>query len=285
MEARMSSDLTTPLQETSHEQGVTGTVGKSSTIQHLSYPSTPAFGGRLAAGCLLVGTAPVMALIALLVRLTSRGPVIYRQVRLGLNGREFGMYKFRTMIADAEAETGPVWATDDDPRVTFVGRVLRVCNLDELPQLVNVLNGEMALVGPRPERPEIAAALEAEVPGYFDRLVVRPGMTGLAQVNLPADTDVDSVRKKLQLDLEYIDQANLWLDARIVLSTIPRLVGSKGMWLVRLLGVRRQPVMSPDEAPPPPARIADTSEGDVSADTTNDGERKAGRDPVQVRPR
>ena len=130
----------------------------------------------------------------LLVRLTSRGPGIYKQARVGKDGRKFMMYKIRTMRQDAEAASGPMWTQAHDPRVTFLGRVLRKLHLDELPQLFNVLKGEMSLVGPRPERPEFVRVLAEAIPGYRNRLAVRPGVTGLAQVNLPPDTDIASVR-------------------------------------------------------------------------------------------
>ena len=169
---------------------------------------------------------PVVVLIAtlmVLVRLTSRGPAIYTQVRAGINGRPFTMYKIRTMCHDAEAATGPVWSQPQDPRVTPVGKVLRALHLDELPQLWNVLKGEMSFVGPRPERPEFIGMLAKAIPGYLNRMLVRPGITGLAQVNLPADVDLDGVHCKLMLDCEYINRATLWLDCRIMMYTLFRL--------------------------------------------------------------
>jgi len=198
---------------------------------------------------LLIPGCPIMLLTALVVRLTSPGPGIYRQVRVGLGGRPFVMYKIRTMRHDAEARTGAVWAQHNDPRVTRVGRIIRGLHLDELPQLLNVLRGEMALVGPRPERPEFTQRLSREIPGYLDRLAVLPGITGLAQINLPPDTDLDSVRRKLVLDLEYVHHANLWLDLRILLCTSTRLFGMHTDIARRLLGLRRKP-----HAAPPPAR-------------------------------
>ena len=140
------------------------------------------------------------------------------------------MYKIRTMRLDAEAETGPVWAKANDPRITRLGRFLRKLHLDELPQLINVVKKEMSLIGPRPERPEIAAVLAEDIPGYTDRLVVLPGVTGLAQINLPPDSTLDDVRRKLVLDMKYIKQAGPWLDARILMSTFARMVGVPGEW-------------------------------------------------------
>jgi lipopolysaccharide/colanic/teichoic acid biosynthesis glycosyltransferase len=168
---------------------------------------------------LAILAAPVAAAAALLVKLTSRGPALYTQTRVGLNGRVFRIYKLRTMRHNCEAATGARWATAGDPRVTAVGRLLRRTHLDELPQLWNVLRGDMSLVGPRPERPEFVARLGRDVDGYLDRLAVRPGVTGLAQVQLPADTDLESVRLKLRYDLHYIRHGGPWLDARLILST------------------------------------------------------------------
>jgi lipopolysaccharide/colanic/teichoic acid biosynthesis glycosyltransferase len=163
--------------------------------------------------------SPVIAVAAFAIKLSSPGPVLYRQVRLGKNGRPFTMYKLRTMFHGAEAMTGAVWSVAGDPRVTTIGRLLRKCHVDELPQLINVLAGQMALVGPRPERPEIACDLESKIPNYADRLGVRPGITGLAQLHLPPDTDVKGVRKKLICDRHYIRHINAWTDLRILICT------------------------------------------------------------------
>lgn len=200
----------------------------------------------LVATVALVLTAPLMALIALLVRLTSEGPAIYRQTRVGVDrrspslpagnwrrsrdvgGRPFTMYKFRTMYEDGQAPQ--VWATPDDPRVTPVGRVLRKYRLDELPQLFNVLRGEMNIVGPRPEQPQIFAELREEVPGYHRRQRVLPGITGWAQVNQSYDTCIEDVRKKVEFDLEYIQRSSPVEDFRIMARTIPVLIGKKGGW-------------------------------------------------------
>jgi lipopolysaccharide/colanic/teichoic acid biosynthesis glycosyltransferase len=142
------------------------------------------------------------------------------------------------MYLDAERHSGPVWTTTtSDPRITPLGRFLRATHLDELPQLINVVAGEMALVGPRPERPEFAQVLAEEIPGYLDRLHVLPGVTGLAQLNLPPDTDVESVRRKLLLDLQYIGQASLGYDFRLLLATAAPLLGIRASAANRLLRV------------------------------------------------
>jgi lipopolysaccharide/colanic/teichoic acid biosynthesis glycosyltransferase len=174
----------------------------------------------LVAFALLVVTAPLIGLAAILVKLTSRGPAFYTQTRIGRNGRPFTIFKIRTMLHDCESLTGPRWAMPEDPRVTRVGCLLRRTHLDELPQLFNVLRGDMALIGPRPERPEFLPKLERAVPFYRERLVVRPGITGLAQVHLAPDTDLDSVRRKLAYDLHYIRHQNLALDMRILVATV-----------------------------------------------------------------
>lgn len=199
---------------------------------------------------MLIVASPVIGLLIVAIRLTSPGSGIYSQVRLGRGGRVFTMYKLRSMRVDAEDRTGPIWASlRCDPRVTPLGHWLRVLHLDELPQLYNVARGDMALVGPRPERPSIAAVLAEKIPGYLDRLQVLPGITGLAQVNLPADSDLSSVRAKLQLDQEYIHTASMLLDSRIILCTLLRLIGLRGGRAVSLLGLKRVVVLPPAEGP------------------------------------
>ena len=173
----------------------------------------------LLALAILVLAAPLIFLAALLIKLTSRGPVFYIQTRVGKNGRLFTIYKLRTMYRDSEGQTGPVWSRPGDPRVTAVGKVLRATHFDEIPQLVNVLLQQMSLSGPRPERPEIAQALRAHLERYADRLRVRPGITGLAQMWLPPDTDLEAVRKKLVCDLHYVKHFGCWMDVRIFLCT------------------------------------------------------------------
>ena len=194
---------------------------------------------RLAALLLLAAGWPIILVTMLIVRLTSRGPAIYRQTRVGRRGRIFVMYKIRTMRVDAEAASGPVWTQQNDPRITPVGRWVRGLHLDELPQLINVLKGDMSLIGPRPERPEFTQKLAVAIPGYLDRLAVCPGVTGLAQINLPPDTDLDSVRRKLVLDLAYVREGGLWLDVRIFACTCARLFAIKGPRITRLFGLQR----------------------------------------------
>lgn len=200
---------------------------------------------RVLGGLLLIPALPAIGLLVLWVRLTSQGPGIFRQTRVGLHGRPFVMYKLRTMRVDAEAKSGPVWALADDPRVTPLGRILRRLHLDEFPQLFNVLKGEMALIGPRPERPEFVQKLAREIPGYLDRLSVRPGITGLAQINLPPDTDLESVRNKLALDLEYVERGCLLLDLRIFAATCFRLLALPNKVALALLGLKRNRAVEP----------------------------------------
>jgi exopolysaccharide biosynthesis polyprenyl glycosylphosphotransferase len=176
-------------------------------------------GFDLAVGSLAVVIAAVpMAVVAVLVKLTSPGPVLYRQCRMGLDGREFDMLKFRTMRPDAEARSGPVWAARDDDRRTPIGRFLRRTSLDELPQLFNVLAGQMSLVGPRPERPEFIADFREQIPRYMLRHKMKAGMTGYAQVHgLRGNT---SLRKRIRYDLHYIRHWSLGLDLRILAMTL-----------------------------------------------------------------
>lgn len=201
--------------------------------------------GRCLALVLFLAGLPIMAMTMLAVRIFSPGPTLYKQVRVGRNGQNFTMYKIRTMRVDAEAGTGPVWTQLHDPRVTPVGRWIRRLHLDEFPQLVNVLKGEMALIGPRPERPEFTQRLAVAIPGYLDRLAVRPGITGLAQINLPPDTDLDSVRRKLAVDLIYVREGSLWLDLRILACTFARLFALRGPCMTRLLGLEHVPHLPP----------------------------------------
>lgn len=198
------------------------------------------------AGIGLVMAAPVMLVVAVLVKLTSPGPVFYRQVRVGLctrashggnfrrrqdiGGKPFTIFKFRTMRVAQPGEDAQVWAHEGDPRITSIGAFLRKTRVDELPQLFNVLRGEMNVVGPRPEQPEIFQALRTEVPSYAVRQRVRPGITGQAQITLHYDTSVDDVRKKVAADLEYISNQSFLEDLRIMALTAPVVIFRKGGW-------------------------------------------------------
>jgi lipopolysaccharide/colanic/teichoic acid biosynthesis glycosyltransferase len=179
----------------------------------------------LLAVLIVVPGAPAMLISMLLVKLTSRGPALYSQQRVGQFGRVFTIYKIRTMRHRCESKTGPRWATPGDPRVTTIGRVLRKLHIDELPQLWNVLRGEMSLLGPRPERPEIAVKLRTVIDGYDFRAAIKPGISGLAQIHLPPDTSLQSVRDKLVLDRRYIRNLTLWLDCKIFLFTALKFAG------------------------------------------------------------
>jgi sugar transferase (PEP-CTERM system associated) len=176
----------------------------------------------------LMISSPLMLITALLVRISSRGPILYRQKRVGLNGELFTLYKFRSMYADAEARTGAVWAKVDDPRITPLGRWLRRLRLDELPQLWNVVRGQMAIVGPRPERPEFVEMLTQQIPYYRQRLAVKPGITGWAQINHKyGDTALDAMIK-LEYDLYYIKHVAPMLDFYIIFHTLKVMLLSRG---------------------------------------------------------
>jgi lipopolysaccharide/colanic/teichoic acid biosynthesis glycosyltransferase len=199
----------------------------------------------------LILLLPLMLLVALAVKVSSRGPIFYTQTRVGLNrrrplppgsqhreadcgGKPFTIFKFRTMRVEADkqaaARAQEVWATPDDPRVTRVGRILRLYRLDELPQLMNVLRGDMDIVGPRPEQPAIFSRLRDQIPRYQERQRVRPGITGWAQINQHYDSTIEDVRKKLAFDLEYISRRSMREDLRIMLRTLPVVAGGFGGW-------------------------------------------------------
>ncbi len=177
-------------------------------------------GDVLVAGSVLLVTSWFMLLIALAVRLSSRGPVIYRQVRTGLHGSPFIIYKFRTMQVDAESRTGPTWATSHDPRVTWLGRILRTTRADELPQLWNILRGDMSFIGPRPERPELVVQLQQQIPYFALRHLVKPGLTGWAQINFRYGASIEDSLRKLEYDLYYLKNHSLGLDLRILARTV-----------------------------------------------------------------
>jgi len=203
------------------------------------------------ASIVLLFAAPVVAVAWVLVRLTSAGPGFYSQERVGRHGESFVILKLRTMYHECEADSGVQWAKKNDSRVTPVGRVLRKLHIDELPQLLNILSGEMSLVGPRPERPEFVQPLSAAIPGYTDRLLVRPGLTGLAQIQLPPDVDVESVRRKLVLDRHYVAHRSLLMDLQLLAGTAIYLAGasySGVRWCLRLpdlLGDTRAALANP----------------------------------------
>ncbi len=204
----------------------------------------------------LILAAPIFLIVPILIKLDSPGPVFYTQERIGLNrrrrnrraynviaakdirkrdrrrenhlGRPFKVIKFRTMVNNAEARTGAVWATKNDARVTRIGKILRKARIDEVPQLINVLRGEMALVGPRPERPVFVKDLAAKVPNYTERLNVKPGITGRAQVDNGYDTSVESVAKKIEYDVDYIRNWTVWSDVKILLKTVVVVITGKG---------------------------------------------------------
>ncbi len=195
----------------------------------------------------VVLTAPLMALIALAIKLTSPGPIFFKQTRIGIDrrapaepagnsrrrsdsgGKPFVIFKFRTMATNGSA-SDEVWAQPDDPRVTRIGRFLRLYRMDELPQLLNVLRGDMDVVGPRPEQPAIFARLRKEIDRYQERQRVRPGITGWAQINQNYDTCIDDVRSKLQRDLEYISRQSFFEDLKIMVRTVPVVIGKRGAW-------------------------------------------------------
>ncbi len=194
---------------------------------------------------LLIPCLPIIGFLILLVRLTSKGPGIYAQERLGKDGKTFTMYKIRSMVANAEQETGAVWASRNDSRVTLIGKFLRKFHLDEFPQLINVLRGEMALVGPRPERDEFIRILSREIDGYSYRMAVLPGVTGYAQLNLPSDIEVADVKRKISLDFEYIENASFWFDFVILMGTLGRFFKFLGTIHLKALGIYRRVEDSP----------------------------------------
>jgi len=182
----------------------------------------------LSSALLLLVVLPVMPFVILAIKLDSPGPVLYRQKRVGRRGVTFFCYKFRTMRQDAEADTGPTWAGDDDPRITRVGRFLRSSRLDEIPQLWCVLKGDMGFVGPRPERPEFVGWLSKEIPYYPVRHAVRPGITGWAQIRYRYGNTLEDAKEKLQYDLFYIKNASIGLDLLIMFQTIKIVLLGRG---------------------------------------------------------
>lgn len=209
------------------------------------YPAFKEAADMALAVVLLVLTGPLILGLMALVRLTSEGTGLYAQVRLGRDGRRYMIYKIRTMSHNCEAKSGPQWSTTGDPRITALGRWLRKTHLDELPQLWNVLRGDMSLVGPRPERPEFVQQLEQVIPNYRTRLAVRPGITGLAQVQLPPDEDFAGVSRKVACDAVYVELMGPWLDLRIVVGTAMKIAGAPFEVTRRLLALPGVSLPSP----------------------------------------
>ena len=175
---------------------------------------------------------PIWTVLALVIKIGSRGPIVFKQIRIGQSGRPFVLYKLRSMVDGAEENTGPIWATNPDPRTTPIGRFMRRFGLDETMQVINVLRGDMSLVGPRPERPYFVERLRNQVPSYEKRLLARPGITGWAQIHTDHkyDVSVDDVKTKVVYDIEYIQRWSLWLDTKILAWTV-----------VAILQIRRIP--------------------------------------------
>ena len=183
----------------------------------------------LLAFCLSLLTLPLLPIIIFLIKMTSSGPFLYKQKRVGLRGKVFDCYKFRTMRPDAEAEIGPTWASDDDPRITSIGRFLRRTRLDEVPQLWNILKGDMAFVGPRPERPEFVAKLSEQIPFYSLRHVAPPGLTGWAQINYGYGSSTEEAKEKLRFDLYYVRNVSVMLDLLIAFYTMRAVIIGRGV--------------------------------------------------------
>ena len=248
-------DVDSPSHTTYHESAATAVATERPTPQESLATVPPSsnqrpplratfrikyFLERVVATLLLIAALPVIGILCLIVRLNSKGPGIYSQTRVGMNGKNFRMYKIRSMVVDAEAKSGPAWSTAGDPRITTIGKALRFLHLDELPQLWNVVRGDMSVIGPRPERPDIVEVLEDYIEGYRDRLQVKPGITGLAQIYLPPDETMNCVRKKLCYDRAYIESATLWLDAKIWICTLLRMAGIRKGRGPRWCGLDRQ---------------------------------------------
>lgn len=247
-------DVLNPVRRTVRSATVSRSASGQSVQQHVAARTRSETLSRIVnitlAAALLLVLSPLLLLVALAVKLTSPGPVLYRQTRIGLDrrrsagavllpydrrgkdlgGRAFVIYKFRSMRVDAERGTGVVWATQRDPRITPVGRLLRKTRLDEVPQLINVIRGDMNIVGPRPERPSIVDRLRGRIDEYPLRQLARPGITGWAQVNQCYDTCLDDVRQKVRYDLEYLARQGMAEDMRIMLRTIPVVLFRRGGW-------------------------------------------------------
>jgi exopolysaccharide biosynthesis polyprenyl glycosylphosphotransferase len=209
----------------SAEKADTGRFGRLSIVQCRTLKGTIDVTVAL---LFLIFVAPLMVLVAVAIKLDSSGPMFYCQERVGQGGRAFLLWKFRSMVKDAERDGRPLWASVGDPRVTRVGRVIRYLRIDELPQLFNVLRGDMSLVGPRPERPYFVDQLSQIIPGYDRRHLVKPGITGWAQVNYPYGASIEDARQKLSYDLHYVNNSDLLLDWKILAMTVGVVLLGKG---------------------------------------------------------
>ena len=178
---------------------------------------------------LLIITSPLCLITALLIKLDSKGPIIYKQMRVGKGGKEYYLFKFRSMCHNAESKSGPVWAKENDPRVTTVGAIIRKLRIDEIPQVLNVLKGDMSFVGPRPERPHFVNELKNQIPYYTQRLVVKPGITGWAAVKYRYGSSIEDAIEKMQYDLYYIKHLSLFFDLSIIFHTIKVVITGKGL--------------------------------------------------------
>jgi sugar transferase (PEP-CTERM system associated) len=184
--------------------------------------------GIIISFCGIIATLPISLLAVLCIKLESRGPVFYAQVRCGEKGKPFNLYKFRSMTANAEKETGAVWAQENDPRITKVGRIIRKLRIDEIPQMWNVLRGDMSFVGPRPERPEFVDELKEQLPFYEERMNVKPGITGWAQVRREYGSSIEDALDKLRYDLYYIKNMNFFFDLKIMFETVKIILLGRG---------------------------------------------------------
>ncbi|HMO17412.1 MAG TPA: sugar transferase [Oligoflexia bacterium] len=203
-------------------------ITKEASLSSLLYDASKRFMDIFISLAILIFAVPIMIVLSILIRLSSPGPAIYCQKRLTTGGRVFTIFKFRTMVSDAETSSGAVWASKNDPRITSLGMFMRKTRLDELPQLINVLIGDMSLIGPRPERPEFARKLQSRYPGFKKRYQVPAGLSGLAQVSAEYADSIDSYKLKLIYDLIYVKNRSLLLDTIIALKTIYVMVSGRG---------------------------------------------------------
>ena len=218
-----------PIKITSAQETLTSPSYSTTFIfKHFYVSKVKGISDFIFAFVLLIIGLPLWFFIACVIKLDSKGPVFFKQVRLGKNNEKFTLIKFRTMIENAEIETGPVWTDKKDPRITFVGKGLRRFYLDEVPQLFNVLKGEMSIVGPRPERPYFSEQLVKKYPSYLDRLLVKPGLTGWAQINQSYDMSIEDVGQKLKYDFYYIENLSFIFDLQIMIKTILVVLLGKG---------------------------------------------------------